>query len=374
MENPEYLIPILLAGLLLLRLLVSFVNWISFPHLPKVVNGIPPGQLPKLSVLIPARNEEKSIGALLSDLREASYPNMEVLVFDDQSEDKTAEIIASFSEKDARFRLLQSLPLPEGWLGKNQACHQLAGKASGGLFLFLDADVRLQPDFPIHLTHWFQKKRLQLLSVFPEQIMLSVGEKKSVPVMHWILLSLLPVFLVRLSRKTSLSAANGQVMLFDANTYRLVQPHSLFRANPAEDIAIARFFKQKRLKTGLLIGRNDVSCRMYTSYESAIKGFSKNVLAFFGNSRTMAVAFVLHGPLTLLALTWWTGWPGFLMVLAAWILIRVFTSLAAGQDPGENLTRAFQQYRSLISMIRGAWKQQTLQSLTWKGRNIRVQP
>ena len=96
-----------------------------------------------VSVLIPARNEENNIGNILTDLINQDHRNIEVIVFNDQSEDRTAEIVREFARIDNRIRLIESDGLPEGWLGKNYACHKLSQSATGKYLLFLDADVRV---------------------------------------------------------------------------------------------------------------------------------------------------------------------------------------------------------------------------------------
>jgi chlorobactene glucosyltransferase len=105
-----------------LRLLVAAFNYFSRPILP---NGEPQVS-PLVSVLIPARNEENTIGRLLSDLQGQTYQNLEVIVYNDQSTDKTLQVINEHSLKDRRVRAINGISLPEGWIGKNHACHCLA--------------------------------------------------------------------------------------------------------------------------------------------------------------------------------------------------------------------------------------------------------
>jgi cellulose synthase/poly-beta-1,6-N-acetylglucosamine synthase-like glycosyltransferase len=141
-----------------------------------------------VSVLIPARNEEKNIAKLLNDLLDHDYKNIEILVFNDQSTDKTAEIVTGFSQKDSRVKLINSDGLPEGWLGKNHACHSLSKLAKGKYLLFLDSDVRIGNGIIRQTCTFSDKHKLGLLSIFPRQIMVSAGEKAAVPLMHFILL------------------------------------------------------------------------------------------------------------------------------------------------------------------------------------------
>ena len=127
-------------GFTLLQLLIVTVNLIfkeKINHLESDFNGL-------VSVLIPVRNEELNIGNLLSDLQKQDYPNIEIIVFDDQSTDNTSEIVKQFMESDNRIKLIRSMELPSGWLGKNYACHEMSKHAKGNYLLFLDADVSLK--------------------------------------------------------------------------------------------------------------------------------------------------------------------------------------------------------------------------------------
>ncbi len=96
---------------------------------------------PLVSVLIPARDEEKNIGRCLRSLSKQDYNNIEILVLDDDSSDGTGRIIEKFSKKDTRIRLIQGRSLDRGWKGKSYACHQLSREAAGEYYVFTDADT-----------------------------------------------------------------------------------------------------------------------------------------------------------------------------------------------------------------------------------------
>ncbi len=244
-----------------------------------------------ISVLIPARNEETNISFLLSDLQKSRNENIEIIVFDDESTDSTAKVVQDFAKQDKRIVLIQSDGLPKGWLGKNHACFKLAQKASGKYFLFLDADVRIEEGFIPDAVGYLKRFNLKLLSVFPVQLQKTFSEKISVPLMNYILLTLLPLIFVRISPFKSHAAANGQFMLFDGEAYKKIQPHQLFKNSAIEDIAIARLLKKEKIRVACLTGEKRIQCRMYKTYKEAGNGFSKNVFMFFGNMPVFAFLF-----------------------------------------------------------------------------------
>ncbi len=244
-----------------------------------------------LSILIPARNEAENIGFLLDDLIQINHQQLEIIVFDDQSTDDTYSIVQQYAKSNKRIKILQSKGLPKGWLGKNHACYQLAKVAKGDYFLFLDADVRLHDNLAQDVVGYLDKYQLGLLSIFPLQLQKTIGEKISVPMMNYILLTLLPLIFVRISPFTSHSAANGQFMLFNANTYKAHQPHKLFKNKAVEDIVISRYFKKKNIKIACITSEKRIQCRMYKNYREALNGFSKNIFMFFGNNIILAFLF-----------------------------------------------------------------------------------
>jgi cellulose synthase/poly-beta-1,6-N-acetylglucosamine synthase-like glycosyltransferase len=311
----EYLAYFIL-GFLALRVMISSYNLISRQWLKKS----DPLDKPLISILIPARNEEKNIGSLVKSLLDQDYKNIEILVFDDQSEDKTAGIVMNLEKSSGgKVRLISSEGLPQGWLGKNHACHKLAGVAAGEYFLFIDADVILKKGLIKDALGHVSKNHLALFSIFPQQIMKTFGERISVPIMNWVLVSLLPLSLIRNSRKPAFSAANGQFMMFKARVYRKELPHERFRDHKVEDIAIMKFMKKRSYKVDTMLSGGQIQCRMYEGFMDAVNGFSKNVIEFFGGSVFLLVVYALI-----------TGFGGFviyfftpLFVLYLFILLTI---------------------------------------------------
>jgi len=322
-----------------------------------------------ISVLIPARNEEANISSLLSDLQKFKNENVEIIVFDDESADNTAKVVLDFAKQDKRIDLIQSNRLPQGWLGKNHACYQLAQKARGKYLLYLDADVRIEANVINDAVSYLKRFNLKLLSIFPTQIQKTFGEKISVPVMNYILLTLLPLVFVRISPFKSHAAANGQFMLFDAEIYRKIQPHLLFNNSAVEDIKIARHLKKEKFKIACLTGEKRIQCRMYKTYREAVKGFSKNVFMFFGNVPLFAFLFWAFSAFGFIPV--WLALPQFLIYyLAVLVSILLLYSLVGRQNSVINFLLFPFHLLFLITILGKAIKVKKHKKLEWKERNI----
>ncbi len=357
----------ILLFLLVLRLIVSAFNFFSFHFLPRKATI---KKFPRISVLIPARNEAENIGGLLSDLAGFRYENFEILVYDDCSVDSTASIVEAFAKQNQKIKLISGAELPKGWLGKNHACYQLAQQAGGDYFLFLDADVRVKDGLMERSLFHVKKFQLSLLSIFPRQKMVSAGEKISVPLMNWILLSLLPLALIRKSDNPAFSAANGQFMFFNARVYREIQSHQLFKNHRVEDIAINRHFKTLRFKTDTLLGDSSIECRMYKGLHESISGFTKNVFQFFGNSISLTVLFAVATTITPFWIFFYLGAGWGIFSVALVLLIRVFVALASKQPVGMNVLFIVPQHVVFWIIVIKAVINHFRKKLIWKGRNI----
>jgi cellulose synthase/poly-beta-1,6-N-acetylglucosamine synthase-like glycosyltransferase len=334
----------------IVQLIIALVNLIFSSKLRKYdYNGES-----LVSILIPARNEEKNIGHILNDILYQNYSLIEVIVFDDNSSDTTSDIVNGFAAMDKRIRLVKSVNLPDGWLGKNHACHSLSEEARGDYFLFLDADVRIKDNLVYNAISYAEHYRLSLISIFPKQIIFTPGEKMTVPNMNYILLSLLPLILVRKSGMPSLSAANGQFMFFRSDIYKSLRPHEVMKNNRVEDIEIARYYKKKKQNIACLTGDDSIKCRMYDGFKEAVNGFSKNVTTFFGNSILLAFPFKY-----------------FVVYFLLYLFTRITISIISGQHIAGNIKYLIPQQISLGMFIFKSFKNTITGSVTWKGRDLK---
>jgi len=235
---------------------------------------------PRVSILIPARNESETIGRCITSLLEQDYGDFEVLVLDDHSEDGTGIVIAKFA--DRRLRVIKGLPLPEGWTGKTWACQQLADAATGELLLFTDADTVFRSDTLRRSVAVMAVTNADLVTAIIHNSVPTIGEKITVPFLFWAIMSILPLGIAYRWRKSqALVAANGKFMLFRKLSYQLIGGHREVRTEAAEDIALARRIKKEGMKWRMIDATDCISTRMYRGFVSAWQGFSKNFFAIF---------------------------------------------------------------------------------------------
>jgi cellulose synthase/poly-beta-1,6-N-acetylglucosamine synthase-like glycosyltransferase len=354
-------------GFLALRTLVVIVNFIHSYALSNAGED----STGDLSVLIPCRNEEGNIGNLLSALLSLESQPGEIIVCDDHSTDNTYEIVTQLASRVPNLHCFKSAPLPEGYTGKNWACEQLAGQARGASILFTDADMIFRGDILGVLVKKMNKKQLDLVSVFPKQQMHTLGERTTVPVMNWILLSLLPLPLVRLSKMKSLSAANGQCMLYRSSAYQKLQPHRQLKSSPVEDIESMKLCKRKKLRCATYTGDERISCRMYQSRKEAMNGFSRNILHYFSRNIPWLLFFVVFTTFGLLFIALWS-FRFFLVSLLVAACCRFLISLASRQNPVHNLLLFPVQHINFLLLLMKAFQQKTRGTIIWKERHITV--
>jgi hypothetical protein len=257
----------------------------------------------RVSVLIPARNEAHRIGPTLTALLAQKFvPHLEIIVYDDASTDGTDAVIHSIAQGDPRVRVITntSQEPPEGWLGKPWACHQLAQEATGDIFMFLDADVVLEPWAVAGAAFLLRDSGAHLISPWPRQIATSAAERVTQPMLNWAWLSLVPVWLAMHSSNPWWVAANGQFLVFDARAYRQTGGHTRVSDQVIEDMTLMFHVRDQGFRASPAIGADIASCRMYTSAHEVYEGYTKSLWSissstFFaaGVGALAAVVFVL---------------------------------------------------------------------------------
>ncbi len=247
----------------------------------------------EVSILIPARNEASSIGAAIDRILENRSIQFELLILDDQSEDETASIVRQRMATNPDIKLIESVPLPEGWNGKQHACWRLAQEAQFGWLLFLDADVRLSEDAVLRIVAEGIRTKVGLLSGFPFQETGTLAEKMLIPLMHFILLGYLPIQQLRNSTAPSLSAGCGQMMLARRDAYFACGGHQAILASRHDGIQLPRAFRLYGFATDIFDATDIATCRMYRNRREVVLGLLKNANEGIANSRLILVFTIL---------------------------------------------------------------------------------
>ncbi|ULH16888.1 glycosyltransferase family 2 protein [Deinococcus sp. KNUC1210] len=345
-------------GFLLYRLAALTVNLLAFP----VLRLRPPlPAAPSVSILVPARDEAFNLPHTLPRLLAQRGEGVEVLLLDDGSSDGTGDLARQLGAK-----VLEGQPLPPGWHGKPWACWQLAQAARADILIFTDADVSWETGTLNALLCELERRRADLLTVWPRQQTRSLSERLLSPLIDDVLLGLLPAPLIRLPL-ASLSAGNGQLMAFRRAAYFRVGGHGLVRSEVLEDVRFAARLKALGGRVAVALGGDLLSVRMYRSYSGAVMGFAKSLLSVHGGSRTL-LALSWLWCLAVYTLPWLT--PQSRAVRTLGLLDRLLVHAKTGRTrPGDLLEVLLTPLLPLavLPVYLGALRK----NYVWKGREYR---
>lgn len=249
---------------------------------------------PLVSVCIPARNEERNLESIVRSALSTGYERVEVLVYDDQSTDGTGRILSALAGSDARVRAVATSPLPSGWVGKQWACERLGRSAQGAWLLFTDADVRFHPGAIRAALGAALEHRAAMVSTFPRQVTLSLGERLLVPMIHFILFSYLPMGRMRGSNDPGACAGCGQFLFVQREAWAGIGGHAAWKDSMHDGIRMPRALRRAGFHTDLFDGTGVVSCRMYEGFGSTWRGFAKNAFEGLGSVALLVVLTLLH--------------------------------------------------------------------------------
>ncbi len=243
--------------------------------------AIPRTELPFISILVPARNEELNIRAILTSLLEQDYPNFEVIVLNDNSEDKTGEIVSEIKQSYPQLKVISGLPLESGWTGKCFACNQLFEASKGEFILFTDADTVHYPNSLKDSVTIALNRKADMLTLFPKMQMVSLAEKIIMPMLWFTVMMLLPFYFVDKKGYVKFSIGIGPFMMFKRSAYEFIGGHAEVKNAIVEDVWLGRRIKEMGLQLIAADGRNVLSVRMYRNFKEIWDGFSKNIFAGF---------------------------------------------------------------------------------------------
>lgn len=330
----------------------------------------------KVSVIVPARNEEQHIEACITSLVTQSYSDFEVLVLNDQSTDKTGEYLAGLASKYPNMRVFHSdSPPPSAWNGKSYACHTCAQYAKGEWLLFTDADTVHQATSIEQGVLQAERLGVDLLTLFPKQIAKTWGERLVVS----FIMDFLPLIGTDLRKQWQNQAnhivANGQYILIKADAYHQSGGHQAISQALVDDFALTKHLQSNGYRTAMIDGIDLVSCRMYENSRQVWHGFSKNLLLGLETSLSPIYTafhftnlFIL--PFVLLLFGFYRRWLAFEI---AWLYsLRMVTNAHFRRSIWETFITPISALGVIALSMNGLFLRKTLRSIQWKDRDYSV--
>lgn len=350
----------------LLLLLITTLNVLTVRTIKtnekSIING-------KVSILIPLRNESDNVeGVLQSVLEQNDLLDFEVIALDDNSTDDTAVKLRDTTA--ANLKILNGGTLPEGWLGKNYACHQLTQHATGDYLVFVDADVRLAPNAvassiqQMNMLHW------DFISPYPRQIALSFLERLTQPLLQWSWFVSLPLRVAENLQRPSMVVANGQLLIIRREPYSKSGGHYAVKAEVLDDMELARSLIRNGFSGGVADGSKVAECRMYSTNRELIQGYTKSQWRAFSNpfGATLVIGVLLVTsvlPFLMGLLGQIVGWYAYFTIVMTRLLVAGKTKSVVSSAALHPLSAAFWIY-----LIVNSWLMKRNGELTWRGRKI----
>lgn len=260
--------------LVAIRVTINYLSLRNYVRLPLVERVDIAADLPSVSIVVPARDEERNLPALLTSLAALQYPRTEVIVVDDASSDRTAEIARKHGA-----RLIQVDGPEAGWTGKAYACWRGAQVATGEWLLFTDADTTHEPASLQRTVSYALAHSLQALSLFVQQRCVTFWERVLLPFAYQQYFISVPYRRVNVPRDPA-ALANGQYILVRRDSYFQLGGHQAVRSSVTDDVALARHFKSQGMVLYVARAERQASVRMYHGLGEIWRGFAKNTAGF----------------------------------------------------------------------------------------------
>ena len=361
-------------------IVTGITNFLWLKKIPTKKN-IPKSKL--VSILIPARNEADVIESTIKSIINQSYQNYELIILDDNSSDTTESIIQKHAKSNPKIELINGLSLPEGWLGKNWACHQLSEKAEGEYILFIDADTNLDKFILEDSVIALQKEKIDLLSLVPGRDTKLIADHAMKKIISWFIVCWLPMKLAIKLNAPFLSATFGLFMLFKKSSFNDNGGFEAIKDNPVDDFQLGRNIKKNLFKWMLYDAAFRITTRTYNTNKDLISGYSKNIFPAVGYSISIFVvifliliSFVLGStiPIILFALGILQNQQLILLCISLLILLFISWGIVTIRFKYSIFTPfSFPLLISLILLLAlRSFIDNVFYSSTWKGRSYRT--
>ena len=364
-------------------LLVLVILPANFGLTPRLSRPRPrPSRLPRVSIVIPARDEEGRIERAVTSHLSQNYPDFEVIAVDDRSGDRTGEILARLARDDRRLTVVAGSDPPAGWLGKPHALHQGARAASGELLLFADADVVYDPRTLGELVALLEGGRLDFVALLPRFEAEGFWESVLMPFVPGAYFGGIG-FLANLDRPRWVAAGAGAGNLIRRSVYASVGGHAALKDSVVDDVRLALKTKRAGFRARAVRAEDRVSVRMYRGLAGVVNGFTKNI-AYTMNGFLGALLLALTAALTVLwivpPLALAAGLLGVpveprdaLLAAAAFALVvaaRLFTAAALGDAAWPAITHPIMAAIWGFIICRSLYQRFIRRRLVWRGREF----
>ena len=323
----------------------------------------------KISVLVPLRNEEENAVAIVETLAaQENLSDVEFLILNDNSSDKTYDLVKAAIGNDSRFKLIQGSVLPDGWLGKPWALDQLSQVARGEMLICIDADVRLSKTAIAAAVDSMHEHSLDFFSAYPSQVARTFGERMIQPLLQWSWLSSVPLAIAKRSSNPSFAVANGQFFAVKKSALVRSGGYASIKSEVLDDMQMARVLLRNKFKGTVGNGAQIAQCHMYSSWSELRNGYAKSLWKGFGGVFGSIIAIALLAltgiiPLVSAAMGSPYGWLAFEAVLIS----RVISAKITRANLFDSLLHPISSVL-LIYLIIYSWLMRG--RIQWKGRTV----
>lgn len=234
---------------------------------------------PRVTVIVPARNEETVVERALTSLSRQDYPNFQVIAVDDRSDDRTGELIEQVAARSRRLKVIHIAALPPGWLGKNHANWIGAGESTADWLLFTDADVFFEPEtLRLAMTHSLNEG-LDHLTLMPAAVSGGVLESAACCLFQLLLFAKCQPWQMRNPARSDAFVGIGAFNLVRRPAYQAIGTHRRLRMEVLDDIKLGKLLKRSGFVSDVLSGRPQISLRWQAGLRGLVRGLEKNAFA-----------------------------------------------------------------------------------------------
>ena len=346
----------------LILLTIAAVNFFQI-RTPKATSQL----LDSVGVVVPMRNEAENVEGIVATLSAQDAP-FHFYLLDDNSEDKTLELLQRFTAGDSRFTVIKGAPLADGWIGKTWALQQLYEASSEDVLVSIDADVRLTNDAINKAVTSLRGARLDFLSPYPRQIAQSFGERLIQPLLQWSWLTTVPLRYAESARQKSMAVANGQFFVVRRSALDSISGYQSVKHAVIDDVFLARQLIAHGSSGTVIDGSDIAETRMYASWSEIEAGYGKSLNKAFGSifGAIFVIVFLFVtsiAPLVLGLLGNPYGWLGFAAIVGSRVLSAIKSRGSVVDSVLHPISIVALIYLIVYSyLVRG--------TVTWKGRTL----